>query len=310
MPNLTTVAGSKPPRRPASLLSRKRGGVRRPRPAGSGDRAVEVKPFPAVPREFHAPLRDIDHSARPDSPAGHAPVPEPGTLVSQLRRRAVDAGEVERRSIGRDLHDVVGSMLIGLLYRTETLQRTMAGNSTPQAEAEASCVRDLAAEIVDCTRRLAQGLVPAELESGGLISALRELSAGVRLMFRASCRLKCDPRVSTDPSVALQVYRIVQQAVVNAVRHGKARNVLIRVERHGATGRVTVQDDGSGLPELPRRRGGLGLRNMAERTALIGARVEFGRHPMGGTLVTCTGVPMGVPAGGSAGGPPEAADET
>ena len=90
-----------------------------------------------------------------------------------------------------------------------------------------------------------------------------------------------------DPATAGHLYRIAQEAVGNAIKHGKARNILIRLDASEEGTVLSIKDDGIGLPEpLPEKRG-MGLRIMAHRSAMIGGKFNVRRDETGGTLVTC-----------------------
>ena len=125
------------------------------------------------------------------------------------------------------------------------------------------------------------------MEADGLMLALEEFAATSSELFRMSCRFECDsPVLIHDPATAGHLYRIAQEAVGNAIKHGKARNILIRLDASEEGTVLSIKDDGLGLPEpLPANRG-LGLRIMAHRTAMIGGVFRAGRAVPGGTVVT------------------------
>jgi signal transduction histidine kinase len=118
--------------------------------------------------------------------------------------------------------------------------------------------------------------------------ALEDYAATSSELFKVSCRFECDmPVLIHDTATAGHLYRIAQEAVGNAIKHGKARNILIRLEASEEGTVLSVKDDGVGLPEpLPEERG-MGLRIMAHRSAMIGGSFNARRDEPGGTLVTC-----------------------
>ena len=153
----------------------------------------------------------------------------------------------------------------------------------PEA-ADASKVVELVEEGINLSRKLAKGLYPVEMEADGLMLALEEYAATSSELFKVSCRFECDlPVLIHDAATAGHLYRIAQEAVGNAIKHGKARNILIRLDASEEGTVLSVKDDGDGLPEpLPKNRG-MGLRIMAHRSGMIGGvfnarRGRDGRH--------------------------------
>jgi signal transduction histidine kinase len=118
--------------------------------------------------------------------------------------------------------------------------------------------------------------------------ALEEYAATTSDLFKVACRFECDsPVLIHDPATAGHLYRIAQEAVGNAIKHGKARNIFIRLDASEEATALSVKDDGVGLPEpLPKNRG-IGLRIMAHRSAMFGGIFNARREESGGTLVTC-----------------------
>jgi two-component system sensor kinase FixL len=209
------------------------------------------------------------------------------TERKRLERQILDVGETERQRIGRDLHDSLGGMLTGAAL----LSKALAHRLTAKASAEAA----VAEEIVRCindsigqARAAAHGLFPAELNAGGLVAALREFAAETSKRSGIPCRLRAArDLVTPDPSVASHLFRIVQEAVNNALRHGAARRITISLARSGGQLRLKVRDDGKGLPTRRPVGNGLGLRTMQYRADTIGA--QFVVHPARGrgTVVSC-----------------------
>ena len=159
---------------------------------------------------------------------------------------------------------------------------------------------NVADEVVHCineaigqSRAISRGLYPAELSMVGLAGGLREFAAETTKRSGIPCRLQADKGVQiSDASVALHLFRIVQEAVNNAVRHSGARHITISLARRRDQVLLEVQDDGKGIPARQRAGGGLGLRTMKYRADIIGAQfvVKSGGDP--GTVVSCL-VPSG-----------------
>jgi signal transduction histidine kinase len=205
----------------------------------------------------------------------------------RLERELLDISEREQRRIGQDLHDSLCQHLTGATLAGQVLEEKLAALNLPLA-ADANKVVELVEEGINLSRGLAKGLYPVEIEADGLMLALEEFAATSGRLFRVNCRFECDlPVLIHDPATAGHLYRIAQEAVGNAIKHGKAKNILIRLDASEENTVLSVTDDGSGLPEpLPKQRG-MGLRIMAHRAAMIGGAFAAHRNETGGSLVTC-----------------------
>jgi signal transduction histidine kinase len=143
-------------------------------------------------------------------------------------------------------------------------------------------------EGIEQTRTLARGLLLAEVERDGLVTALRALAATLATQHRVECSLGCEDEVSLEESgTATHIYRIAEEAARNAVRHGRASRVRFELSSGEEGLSLSVRDNGTGIPEVGRRGRGLGLRIMAHRAAIIGAQFSVDAHPDGGTTVNC-----------------------
>ncbi|MEL6615486.1 MAG: sensor histidine kinase, partial [Bacteroidota bacterium] len=202
---------------------------------------------------------------------------------AQLQADLLDSVEATQARIGRELHDGVGSHLTGLSFYTRGLVRRIErGESVEVAE-----MTD-AAEMVDSSvqqvRRLARGLSPSEIESGGLPSALADVAAaashasGVAVTSRADGDL---PPLA--PEAETHLHRIAQEAVSNALRHGQPRRVEVALEADSRGVVLTVSDDGRGMADGGGP--GVGLRTMAHRAALAGGTLHTESPAGGGTVV-------------------------
>ncbi len=205
----------------------------------------------------------------------------------RLERELLETGERERRRVGRDLHDSLGQLLTGTALAGQVLHEKLAAHTAAEA-ADASRLVTLVEEAIELTRRLSRGLDPVELEAGGLAQGLRELAATTTELTPCRCEFQGDDVVEVaDRETATHLYRIAQEAVTNAVRHGRAQHVSIRLEPVADGVRLSVRDDGEGLPGPARRGVGMGLRVMAHRAEMMGGRFEVRPASPRGTLVTC-----------------------
>jgi signal transduction histidine kinase len=180
----------------------------------------------------------------------------------RLERELLEISEREQRRIGQDLHDGLCQHLTGATLAGQVLEEKLAALNLAEA-VDANKVVEIIEEGINLSRRLAEGLYPVEMEADGLMLALEEFAATDSELFKISCRFECDsPVLIHDPATAGHLYRIAQEAAGNAIKHGKARNILIRLDVSEESTVLSVKDAGTGLPEpLPENRG-LGLRIM------------------------------------------------
>ena len=209
----------------------------------------------------------------------------------------------EQRRIGQDLHDGLGQMLTGAVLSARRLGRRLRTGAVGHASKFADEADDLVADLKAAdryARDLARGLVPVEIEQGGLQAALEVLAAqaGRLLHIDVTFEDAGAPPVE-DPGVAVQLYRIAQEAISNAVRHGRARRVSMTLATDEGGLRLEVRDDGSGWPDdvVGARAGahgtppspscGAGLRIMHHRASVLGGVLKLRATPGGGACVVC-----------------------
>lgn len=210
------------------------------------------------------------------------------TERKNLEREILEISDRERRRIGQDLHDGLCQHLTGIELMSQVLQQKLA----PKAKADASRAGEIARyvrEAITQTRSLARGLSPVTLELEGLPSALYELAANTEKMFGLACRVECrEPGPEYAAATATHLYRIAQEAVTNAIKHGKASAVEIRLEHSAERRELKVIDNGTGFPKVPPRKGGMGLRIMQYRAGMIGGLLSIEQNVTGGTVVRCS----------------------
>jgi signal transduction histidine kinase len=204
-----------------------------------------------------------------------------------LEKRVTEVAERERQRIGHDLHDTLCQHLTATSLSLQVLSGKLAEASSPQAgDAEASI--GLVEEAIDLTRKLAKGLFPLELEGEGLPSALRELCRNTADRYHINCEFDGDSQTpALDSATATHLYRIAQEAVTNAIKHGHVSHVNIRLSCLSSDLILSVADDGIGLREPIANNRGLGLGIMASRAGMIGANFAAKNNFEGGTVVTC-----------------------
>jgi PAS domain S-box-containing protein len=206
----------------------------------------------------------------------------------ELEREILAISEREQRRLGHDLHDDLCQQLAGIEFLSQRLASDLAARSAASAP-QAKEIAQMVQRAMTQTRELALGLSPVRLEAEGLTDALRELAMGTRKVFGCDCRFRCDPPVLVpDHTVAIHLYRIAQEAVSNAIKHGQARRIAIGLTAKDRSVTLAVKDNGRGIPrKLPRRKG-MGLRIMRYRAEVIGGALLVEPVPGGGTRVVCT----------------------
>lgn len=207
---------------------------------------------------------------------------------ARLERELLEVSEREQRRIGHDLHDGVCQHWAATAIAGQLLGEKLAAKSLPEA-VDAREVVKLVQDGITLTRNVAHGIAPPEMESEGLVTALRQFAANVSKMFRIDCTFECETAPPIDDAeAATHLYRIAQEAVNNAIRHGKPRQIIISLGTHKQFVELTVEDDGVGLPEEWQKNRGLGTRIMAHRAAIIGGSFSIEPNPTGGTFVKCS----------------------
>ncbi|MGA2245083.1 MAG: sensor histidine kinase [Verrucomicrobiota bacterium] len=206
---------------------------------------------------------------------------------ARLERELLEVSEREQRRIGHDLHDGVCQHWAATAIAGHVLGEKLAAKSLPEA-ADAREVVKLVEDGITLTRNVAHGIAPPELESEGLVTALEQFAANVSKMFHVDCLFECEsPPLIDDTEAATHLYRIAQEAVNNAIRHGQPRQIVISLANRKEQLELTVEDDGVGLPDDWQKNRGLGTRIMAHRAAMIGGRFSIEPNPTGGTFVKC-----------------------
>ena len=206
----------------------------------------------------------------------------------RLEKEILEVSEREQRRIGRDLHDGLCQHLTGTALAGQVLREKLESHLAPEA-ADAARLVKLVEDGITMARDLARGTYRADMEAQGLAAALRELAANVSQWSKVICVFDHVPPVPMpDGTTAMHFYRIAQEAVSNAVRHGRAKSIVVELARENDRVVLTIEDDGAGLPEGWQKTAGMGTRIMAHRAAMIGADFFVDLNPTGGTFVKCS----------------------
>ena len=206
--------------------------------------------------------------------------------LRSLARRLVEAQESERRHIARELHDEAGQALVSLRFGLRLLERQIdEGGNVTERVAELMHRTDA---VIDGLHRLAADLRPPSLDPLGLEAALREYLRSAGSKFGLAARFKArgleGTRLPADVETAL--YRVVQEAMTNVVRHARATRVDVLVEHQSDRVMVMVEDDGVGFrPDQAQRGNHFGLLGMKERAESLGGTLTVESTPGAGTTI-------------------------
>jgi signal transduction histidine kinase len=204
-------------------------------------------------------------------------------IARDALRRVVEAQELERRRLSRELHDETGQALTSILLGLRSLEETLESDEARTASAR---LRELVVETLQDVRRLAVELRPSALDDFGLVAALDHLAesfeeqTGIAIDFAAALG---KGRLPGEVETAL--YRIVQESLTNIVKHARARHVSIALTRMRNSVKVVVEDDGQGFDPEGVGAEGFGLVGMRERLAILGGRLQVESSTGAGTAI-------------------------
>jgi signal transduction histidine kinase len=205
--------------------------------------------------------------------------------LERSQNAVLQTSEREQRRIGQDLHDGLCQHLAGTAFICQALHEELAEKNIPEAN-NAHQVVELLKEGILLARQTAKGLDPVEIGAEGLMAALEEFATTTSQLFEVSCTFECEyPVFIRDGAVAGNLFRIAQEAVRNAVAHGKAKNIVIALTGGEDGVELLVEDDGIGIANTVKSNRGMGMTIMPRRAASIGASFEAHSRRQGGTVV-------------------------
>ncbi len=207
----------------------------------------------------------------------------------RLEKEILNVSERERKRIGQELHDSIGQQFTGIAFMTKVLEQKL-NEKSPDEATDAAEIKKLVNQAMNKMRNLARGLHPVDLDSCSLSSALQELAATTGNLFGIRCTFKCDKPIPIDDAeVATHLYRITQEAITNAIKHGQTKNIQIELTHERDKTVLKVKNDGLDFPEEFEARGtGMGLQIMDHRADIIGASLDVHKAVDGGTILTCS----------------------
>lgn len=209
------------------------------------------------------------------------------TLKKRLEREILEVSGREQRRIGRDLHDGLCQHLAGIGFLAQALARRIPANRDPLASDAAEIAR-LIDEAISLAKGLTRGLLPVRLESDGLESGLIELAGHAERLFGVACHVEgAGGRCNVDAGTALHVYRVAQEALNNAIKHGHASEIVIALTVDSSDVTLTVSDNGIGFIVGRDNGTGMGIGIMQYRARMVGGTLTVESQPSEGARVTC-----------------------
>lgn len=210
------------------------------------------------------------------------------TERKRLEDQILHISEEEQARIGQDIHDDLCQQLAAIGCLARVAQKNLAAAGSAEAGSLEEIVR-LISRANTRARETSRGLMPVVLDSGGLMAALQELADSTARAYEIGCDFYYDNPVQVeDNQLAVQLFRIAQEAVSNAVKHSQARRVEIRLARQSGSIILSVRDDGIGIPDTPAQGTGMGLLTMNHRAQMMGGSITVSPRPTSGTQVTCS----------------------
>lgn len=205
----------------------------------------------------------------------------------RLEQEVLEASEREQRRIGHDLHDSLCQQLTASALASKVLANKLKAQSQPEAEA-ANRLAGMIEKAIELTRVLSHSLRPIEMKEEGLLDGFRELARNINTSGSAHCVFECSKAVTLETVDAnMHLYRIAQEAINSAIRHGEAKNITIILKAEKERVILSITDDGAGLASEAWIKDGLGRQIMNYRASLISATLEVELLPQGGIRVTC-----------------------
>jgi signal transduction histidine kinase len=243
--------------------------------------------------EYHYDAADAEHwfltTVTPLTAIGGGAVVTHVDISNRKRLEAevLEIAESERQRVAFDLHDGICQELTGIGFRATAIQRELAKEGHPLSP-NLTLVEQAIAAAVAHTRQVARGLIPVVPEGLGLMHALHQLASTTAQLRRMDCSFECArPVPIDDPVVANELYRIAQEAVTNAAQHGHAGRIVLKLANPRGEIRLTVEDDGKGVPVDSLPGPGMGLRIMHYRAGRIRGQLTVRPRKPRGTEVIC-----------------------
>jgi signal transduction histidine kinase len=207
----------------------------------------------------------------------------------RLEKQIIEVSEHEQQRIGRDLHDGLCQLLAAIGCVATSLKMDLERRGSEELAARAAEIEKLLSDSVQQARNLAHGLVPVQLDEAGLPAALHELAASTSRLLGMECTFEfAGENWITHSGKATHLYRMAQEAINNARKHGKANNVEVRLSANSDAMSLSIADDGTGFSKTEKDTDGVGISIMRYRANVVGGEFDIEERPTGGTIVSCT----------------------
>ena len=207
--------------------------------------------------------------------------------ANEAERKIISISEETQQRIGQELHDDLGQLLTGVAFMSEVLYKKLEKQGRAEIQ-EASKITALINEAVSKTRMLAQGLYPVELKEAGLPAMLERLAHKTQDIYKIECVFSGDMKFEIDDDlVAINLYRIAQEAVNNAIKYSGAKRITVELKSTPSVTILEIADNGCGIsnPTGSDVKDGLGMHSMQYRATLLGGALRIGVPPGGGTSI-------------------------
>ena len=204
----------------------------------------------------------------------------------QLEHDIVAVSEHEQQRIGQDLHDGLCQQLAAISCAQHILASDLRAQSNPASQ-DATLIEEAIQQAMIEARTLARGIFPIQVGASGLVVALNDLAQMTTRLTGAEISVtEATPNSCLEPEVTMHLYRIAQEAVSNALRHGRATEVVISTRMEAGDFILIVEDNGCGFDDMRKNAvDGMGLRTMRYRAQSLHAQLEVGSRPSGGSFV-------------------------
>jgi PAS domain S-box-containing protein len=208
----------------------------------------------------------------------------------RLEREILEISTREQERIGQDLHDGLGQELTGVALMLRSLSNKIR-RDYPNATEDVDEIIGVVNHSIESTRSLARGLSPVNSNRGGLVHALRALAVRSRDLYALNVRFRSKvwPQLTLDETCSSHLYRIAQEALTNIARHAQASRADVRLQVTDGKFELSIEDDGVGVHRSFKSVNGMGLKLMAYRAGMIGAKLEIAANDPKGTIVRICG---------------------
>lgn len=207
----------------------------------------------------------------------------------RLEKELLETADRERRRIGQDLHDDVGQQLTGINLLSQGLALKLAKKHLRTEAAEATRIRRLTVHTLQRARALAHGLASFHFKEDDLVASLENLADRTKKILKLSCSVKVTGKVvPVQGEVVHQLHSLTQEAITNAVKHGRAKKISMELNFSRSRLVLIVKNDGRRFDNRHKENPGMGLRIMHYRASVIGASLQLRANGTRGTALTCT----------------------